>query len=65
MTFFFIKKMHFQILEGHVSPGFFAEGRRDTQRVLVLIPETQTMFPILVPQKIYNIIYVYVHIVPI
>ena len=51
--------MHFQILKGHISPGFVAEGRRDTQRVLVSIPKLknvsyinhQQMFPILIPNK--------------
>ena len=49
----FSKTCIFNILEGHFSQGFFAEGRRDTQRVLVLIPTTQQMFPILILKKCF------------
>ena len=48
--------MHFLILEGHFSQRFLAEGRRDTQRVLVLIPKTQKMFPILISPKMFPIL---------
>ena len=36
----FSNKCTFKIVEGHFSPRFLAEGRRDTQRVLVLILPT-------------------------
>ena len=60
-TYFYTKyvifntKCTFKFLEGHFLPGFLAEGRRDTQRVFVLMPETQKMFPTLILKKTFQI----------
>ena len=47
------QKCTLKILGCHFPPGFVAEGRRGTQRLFVLIPKTQKLFPILILTKCF------------